>query len=176
MRRKGQMPRLQDEQTRALLEGKRILDPLNKRKKYTTSRLVVQPDGTTVPVLRLIALEKFGPWKEVEYEPIWTDGDWTNETWTNVSLLERLAEVRDRRSTYGVPAGTPEYYRRYRKANRDKVAAAQKRYNARKRDALRAAKAVVEGQETAIAAAGPSALEAEGQDLLNELMNHEKTS
>ena len=142
---------------------------MNKRKRYTTSRLVIQPDGTTVPVLRLLALEKFGPWQEIEFEPIWKDGNWTNETWGNVMLLERLSEVRDRRSTYGVPAGTPEYYRRYRKANKDKVAAAQKKYNERKRDALRAAKATLEQQESAIAASGPSALEAEGLDLLRDL-------
>jgi hypothetical protein len=168
------MPRQQDERVKVLLEFKKVLDPMNKRKKYTTSRLVVQPDGTTVPVLRLIALEKFGPWEEAAYVPIWKDGDWENETWPNVILLERLSETRDRRSTYGVPAGTPEYYRRYRKANKAKIAAAQKKYNERKRDALRAARATLAQQDDVLADAGPSALEAEGMDLIAELADTNK--
>ena len=160
---------MQDERVATLLHERRILEPINKRKKYTTSRLVVQPDGTTVPVLRLIALEKFGQWTEAEYEPIWKDGDWTNESWDNVVLMERVSETRDKRSSYGVPAGTPEYYRRYRKANKDKIAAAQKRYNARKRDALRAMKEIEAKRGDSVVQSGPSALEAEGMDLLRVL-------
>ena len=160
---------MQDERVATLLAEKRILEPINKRKKYTTSRLVVQPDGTTVPVLRLIALEKFGQRTEAEYAPIWKDGDWTNESWDNVVLMERVSETRDKRSSYGVPAGTPEYYRRYRKANKDKIAAAQKRYNARKRDALRAMKEIEAKRGDSVVQSGPSALEAEGMDLLRVL-------
>ena len=160
---------MQDERVATLLHERRILEPINKRKKYTTSRLVVQPDGTTVPVLRLIALEKFGQWSDVEHEPIWKDGDWTNESWDNVALMDRLSETRDKRSSYGVPAGSPEYYRRYRKANKDKIAAAQKRYNTRKRDALRAMKEIEAQRGDSVVQSGPSALEAEGMDLLREL-------
>ena len=163
-----------DDRVKAALSGKKILNPISKRKKYTTSRLVIQDDGTTVPVLRLLALEKFGPWSEIEYEAIWQDGDWTNETWDNVAVIQRLSETRDQRSSYGVPAGTPEYYKRYRQKNKDKIAAAQKRYNERKRDALRAVKAKLLEQEASTAAAGPTALEAEGMDLLNELTRTNK--
>ena len=162
---------MQDERVAAVLSGKKVLDPISKRKKYTTSRLVIQPDGTTVPVLRLVALEKFGPWSEVEWEPIWVDGDWTNETWDNVKLIERLVETKSRNSRYGVPAGTPEYYRRYRKANKDKVARAQKKYNDRKRDALRELRPRAEVQDQAATESGPSALEAEGMDILNALID-----
>ena len=165
---------MQDERVKVLLQDKRVLPPISKRKKYTTSRLVVQPDGTTVPVLRLVALEKYGPWKEIEHEPIWIDGNWENESWDNVALMERPAEASSGRNKYGVPAGTPEYYRRYRAANKDKVAAAQKRYNDRKRDALRELRRRAQDQTDIQTDTGPSVLEAEGMELLDDLQGGPK--
>jgi hypothetical protein len=122
-----------------LTECSALLPPVGGRGKsaYTTSRLAVLRNGTTAPVLRLLAERKFSSWDEAERFPYWADGDHTNELLSNVELATRMGagSPRSKKGRLGAPAGSREYMRLWQKANKDKVAAAQRRYRA-KRDAL----------------------------------------
>jgi hypothetical protein len=121
----------------------RFVEPISQRSPLTASRLAVLADGTTMPVLALLAREKFGGFAESERFPFWIDGNYLNEMLSNVDLATRTkrnaAPKRRRRSakaSYGAPSGTPEYMRAWRVAHRDSVQAAQRRYNKRRRDGL----------------------------------------
>jgi hypothetical protein len=93
-----------------------FLEPLNARSPFTASRLAILKDGSTFPVLRLLAERKFGSWPEGSF-PFWIDGDSSNETLENVALAPRL---RTERRRLGLPGG-PDYRKRWRAANRERV-------------------------------------------------------
>src|SRR5436853_4513599 len=90
--------------TDPLLEGREFFPPLDdKRHAWTRSRLLRLDDGTTMPVLRWLATEKYGTWDETAYRPYWKDRDWTNEVLDNVALVElKSSERRRGRSRYNV--------------------------------------------------------------------------
>jgi hypothetical protein len=112
----------------------RFLEPVGKRSVYTASRLAVLPDGTTVPVLFLLAKQKFGTWPEEQF-PFWKDGDRTNEMLGNVELATRATRPKrgTQKNKFGVPAGSKEYMKRYREENRERVRDSQKRYTLKRR-------------------------------------------
>lgn len=116
-----------------------FVEPVGRRASYTSSRLAILSDGTTKPVLLLLAERKYGTW-EAERFPFWIDGDRTNEILSNISLATRAAGVsrqkRHRtRNAFGVPAGSREYMRRWRETHPEQVRASQSRYH-EKRSAL----------------------------------------
>jgi hypothetical protein len=124
-----------------------FLEPVGRRSPYTASRLAVLQDGSTMPVLQLLAERKFGKWEE-EYFPFWVDGNRRNETLGNVDLATRASRVAKRarraRNSFGVPAGTKEYMKKWRAANKDKVRTAQSQYATRRRSALHSASDALE--------------------------------
>lgn len=111
-----------------LAAAKDIIEPIGRKSAYTTSRLAILKDGTTKPVLLILAEAKFKDWSEDQF-PFWVDGDYTNETSKNVGLATRSAKASNGpRNPFGVPAGTKEYMRLWRSKNKDKVRASQRRY------------------------------------------------
>jgi hypothetical protein len=123
-------------------------EPVAKRSAYTTSRLAVLEDGTTKPVLLLLAAKRFGEWDGETHFPFWLDGDYLNETCENVGLAtrpHRAPQKRLPRSAYGAPAGSREYMRAYRERNRQRIRETQRVYNAKRREVLQKVRdAVVE--------------------------------
>jgi hypothetical protein len=111
----------------SLIGGRQLLEPRAYRSKWHTSQLVVMEDGSTLPLLWLIASDKFGPWDPDTLTPYWINGDYTNANHDNVELSNKPAERRSRNTSYGAPAGTKEYYRAYNMKNRDKQNAYQRR-------------------------------------------------
>jgi len=94
-----------------------FLEPLSPwGSPYTASRLAVLPDRSTIPVLRLLALKKFGSWAADEF-PFWIDGDPSNETLENVALARR---ERATHRKLGIPSG-PDYRAKWNAANRERV-------------------------------------------------------
>jgi len=70
-----------------LAEG--FLEPLSRsHPPHTISRIALLKDGTTRPVLRLLAERKFGPLSR-DALPFWIDGDPNNETLANVALAQK---------------------------------------------------------------------------------------
>jgi hypothetical protein len=116
----------------------KILPSVSERNTPTTSRIGVLPDGTLLPVLVLLATIKYQEdFDEETHSAIWTDGNPSNETWSNISLRE----VRTRKRTSGIKgikAGTPEYWREYRRLHKEKNAGYQKAYRTRRNNLLAA--------------------------------------
>lgn len=131
------------DQVKQIINGREVIDAPSYRKQWTASRLVVMPDGTTIPLLYLLAEQKFGAFDPKEKMPFWMDKLCTNEDLENVGLLELSPDHRPRQNSYGVPAGTPEYMKRYRDRNREKVKQYQKNYYTK----LRAAYKELQGAE-----------------------------
>jgi len=103
------------------IEGRPLLDPPILRQTWCNSRLVVQEDGSPIPLLHLIAERKFGPWDPRTHYPVWCDKDWTNESEDNVKLVEKFAQGSVQRNTTGHPAGSPGYHKAYRALHPEKV-------------------------------------------------------
>lgn len=122
------------------LAAKGFIEPLSKRSAFKMTRLAVLEDGSTVPVLELLARRRFPQgWAEEQF-PFWIDGDRTNETLGNVGLATRASSGSKRtRSAFGVPAGTKEYMKLWRASNRDRVRASQHRYMMKQKESLAAA-------------------------------------
>jgi hypothetical protein len=115
----------------------RILNPLTRSSRWTTSRLGVYSDSTMAPILQVLAQEKFGLYDPTLYMAYWRDANWSNETWANVSLCRRSGTGvpgRPAGNKTGFPAGTPEYWRAYRAARQEKV----KEWSLRAREKRRA--------------------------------------
>ena len=147
-----------------IVGGRRVINGVGRRRKWTWSRLVVMEDGSTQTLLRLLALHKYGPWDSLVHKPIWTDGDSCNETLDNVSLLEMSQETRPA-SSLGVPAGTPEYQRRWRRKNLEKMKAYQSAYGKR----IRAQAKELRRREAEADLDEETPLQAQGGELLDEL-------
>jgi len=128
-----------DDRVKKLIGDLKVLDPPTTRLGWTNSRLVVLQDGSTMPVLQIIA-EAHEPWDPSEFYPVWADKDWTNESFDNIKLI-RKAVHRTKRSNNksGFPAGTPEYFQWYRAQHKDR----NKIYNANARAARREREAQV---------------------------------
>src|SRR5258705_3230516 len=92
-----------------------VAPPSDKRQTWMLSRLVILPDGSTMPVLLYLARLKFETWNGDTHKPYWVDADWTNEMLDNVELIEfKMQSPRTgllRRSRYGIPSGTTAYHR-----------------------------------------------------------------
>jgi hypothetical protein len=153
----------------ALANEKFVLPPYSRRAGWTRSRLMVMPDGSPMPVLRVLARMKFGEWDEESHYPVWGDEDWHHELLSNVELMERvgIAGARRPRSAYGIPSGTKEYHRAYHAANKDKVKAAQKKYHAKRRENLQKMKEELAELQTRSVA--PTTTEEKGLSLLEQL-------
>lgn len=132
-----------DPEVWAVVGERAILPPLNRRRSWTNSRLVLEQDlKTTIPLLHVLAEHKYGPWDPRTHYPIWADMDWRNESLENVKLVPKYMErIKKPVNASGFPAGTPEYYRWYRSQNPDKVkrwsAAAQKKKKLQRADAAK---------------------------------------
>lgn len=111
----------------------KIIDPPNKRRKWTTSRIGFLRDGTPEPVLHVLARERYIGLDLRDHMVFWIDGCWENETWENVGVTGKAKGQRQVKNTIGVPSGTPEYWRRYRQIHAEKV----KRYQAQARASMR---------------------------------------
>jgi len=117
--------------------AKAMLEPLTEgAAPETRSRLMILADGTVMPVLKQLALMRFGPWDKT-LQPVWKDGNLFREQLDNVELRERHITRRVRKRTdLGFPAGTPEYMKAWRMKNPDKARAAQKRYVQKRKELL----------------------------------------
>ena len=118
---------------------KGFIEPLtSSRSVWAKSRLAVLADGSTVPVLLLLARKKFPAWDPEVQTPFWKNGDWQTETFDNVDLMTKSVPKKreGRRNEFGVPAGSPEYMKLWRLKNPDKMKAAQKRYLAKRKELL----------------------------------------
>lgn len=125
------------------------------------SRLVEVEQGKTMPLLEMIAQAKFVEWDPSEYMAFWKDKNSENETWDNVELTHKWGATRreSTRTQYGAPAGTPAYYREYRKQNKEKF----KKYMQTQKDRNRIETAVADSPPA------PPTVVDEGESLLSEL-------
>jgi hypothetical protein len=109
------------------LRGKRVIEsPSKAGGNYYRSRLVLEPDGNTEPLLSLMASLKFPGWDRKVLRAYWVDANPTNETFSNVGLATipgRVKPGRARGNQYGAPSGSKEYWKKYREQNKDKLSA-----------------------------------------------------
>jgi len=107
-----------------LSQFRKILRPLTRTSKYTTTRVGVYVDGIMAPVLLILAQEKYGAYDATQFMAYWKDTNWANETWDNVGICARAISKpagRPAGNKYGVPSGTPQYWKAYRKDRADRV-------------------------------------------------------
>lgn len=88
-----------------------ILPPINMRSCLRTSQLLKTADGSTIPVLWILAEKVHGPWDPKEKDVFWKDRDPTNVCFENVGIAEKNPFATRTPSKYTAPAGTPEYFR-----------------------------------------------------------------
>lgn len=104
-------------------------------------------------VLQELARKKYSELDWSKMRPFWKSGEWWDEREENVLVIDRLAKVgserrmatrlvedrisRRRESKYGERSGTKEYARKYYGENRERVLAAQKRYQEKRKEKLR---------------------------------------
>src|SRR5262245_59352658 len=65
-----------------------FVEPIGRKGRYVTSRLAILADGSPMPVLELLAQQKFAE-REPEQFAFWIDGDYRNEVLSNVNLATR---------------------------------------------------------------------------------------
>jgi hypothetical protein len=160
-----------------ILGDRPLIDPPRLRRTWSNSRLVIQEDGSTIPLLHILAEHKFGPWDASSQRPFWKDMDWTNECLDNVALTGVFGSRPQRpKNTSGFPSGSPEYYKWYRTQNKDKVRQwAKNSYSKRKENtqSLRDIRLELEATRAQLSAlkASPSiqSVEATAADLQNDL-------
>lgn len=112
----------QDETVARLCAGKSVeaLAVGKSWRKWTWSRTVIDREAkTAVSLLVLLAHYKFPEWDEKTQVPYWVDRDPTNEVMENVALMTKPKTRAP--SKLGLPAGSLEYNREYRKRNKDKL-------------------------------------------------------
>jgi hypothetical protein len=141
-----------------IVGDKKIIDPPRIRKTWSNSRLVIQEDGSTVPLLHVLAERVFGPWDPSTHYPVWADMDWCNESPENVKLIARTLSTRHRpKNETGFPAGSAEYFREYRKRNPERVREwRKKQYHSRKGAHTRLKELEAENERLRAAAGLPS--------------------
>jgi hypothetical protein len=132
-----------DEIAIRLTGGNKIIYPANQRLTWTNSRLVVFPDGSTMPVLWLLAKEKHIGWDTDEWYPTWKDKElsWTWESLDNVQLLQKVRPRTKRSSnTTGFRAGSREYFQAYhaKPENKEKARQRAREYYIRQREERKA--------------------------------------
>lgn len=110
------------------------------RRKYERSRWAVFADGRKAEVLYVLATAVKGAALDVQDMPFWIDGDSTHEVTSNVKLATQPGQRQAGRNPYGFPAGSKEYNKAYRAAHKAEMNTAQKKYEAKKRAALKHAK------------------------------------
>lgn len=88
------------------------IDPPFKRSPFTASRIAVFPGRRPMPVLRMLAVERFGTeWQRHGLFPFWIDGNYRNEVPENVGLASRALKNINARK--GVGRMGPGYHRRW---------------------------------------------------------------
>lgn len=107
---------------------------------WRRSRVVLCGDGTSTTVLRLLARFKWGE-QAASQDVYWTDAKGT-ESVDNVSL-GKAPRRSWTHSRYGVPSDTAEYQRLYRRDNPERARATQRRYHAKRKVLVEAAKAMM---------------------------------
>lgn len=127
------------EEVEQLINGRQVVEPTSYAKRTTASRLVVTDSGP-IPLLWLMAEKKFGPFDPKTNMVYWVDRDCQNESLDNVGIIPLSSNPEPRKSKYGIPAGTAEYYKRYRKANPQKRKEYQRSRYQRMRDAEKQAR------------------------------------
>jgi hypothetical protein len=123
-----------------ILSGREIIAAPSYQKQWTASRLVKMNDGTTIPLLWVLAEHKFGAFDPRTHMPYWADKRCTNESLENVEMIAISPDPRPRQNPYGVPAGTVEYMRRYNTANKERLRAQRREYYQKVRAAYLAAR------------------------------------
>jgi hypothetical protein len=103
------------------------LPPLDPKTPYTASRLAVFEDGTTMPVLTLLAEQKFGTISKGLF-PFWLDGDPSHEHVDNVELAQAT-----KREYRRLGLGGPDYLHRWQEANRERVREHTRNWHRRRR-------------------------------------------
>ena len=111
-------------------------EPLSSKSASRASRLVVLADGTTAPVLLLLARRAFAKSFDEELQiPVWKDGDRTNETLANVSLRDRPSgRVK---ALKALKTGGREYMRVWRASHKAAGAASSRKYAEKRAELVR---------------------------------------
>jgi hypothetical protein len=122
-----------------------FVEPVGRRSSYTASRLAILADGTTKPVLLILAEALYTSWDEDKF-PFWVNGSRFLESASNVGLATRATGTsatrrRRTRSTFGVPSGTKEYMKLWRAAHKENVRTSQRKYVARLTNLVQAVQA-----------------------------------
>lgn len=132
-----------DPKVKEILGERRLIEPPTRRRSRWGGHLVIVSDGSTVPLLTLLAVHKFGPFDET-MKPYWKDANPFNMRMDNVELMVMKAPKKKAytpqhivNAEEKVIAGTPEYWRRYRLKNREKFNKYQRERARKAREALR---------------------------------------
>src|SRR5262245_16097597 len=88
-----------------------ILPPVSMRTKLYASQLIKLQDGSTAPVLWILAEKLYGPWDPTLKVVFWKDRNPLNVSFENVGIADKSTERMKRVSKYNAPAGTPDYFR-----------------------------------------------------------------
>jgi hypothetical protein len=145
-----------------LIADRKIRMPENKRGLWTRSRQVEVAPERWKPLLELLAEDAIDGWDPETMVAHWADRDWTNESVLNVDVtMKPNAVAAALHKKLKVKAGTPEYQRRWRKANADKVRAYHRDRQAKMRAALKQVAALdhMSPAEAAAVAKGESLFE-----------------
>jgi hypothetical protein len=127
-----------DERVLELIGNRKVLDPLSPRISWVNSRLVVLDNGSTIPLLHVIAEAAHGFWDPNEQYPVWADKHWTNESFDNTKLISKPTPRGKRPANKsGFPAGSPEYHKWHRAQTKDKQKEYSKAAYARRREAAK---------------------------------------
>lgn len=106
----------------ALRDSRIVEAPSGDCAEEVRSRLVVLTDGTTMPVLRVLAREAGLVWDDAKERPEWRDPNARPlEIRENVHIVALRTEPFIRRSAYGVKSGTAAYRKAWRGAHPESV-------------------------------------------------------
>jgi hypothetical protein len=123
-----------------------VRDVLPPRKKYrssTNSATCVFADGSTAPLLYLLAKIVFGNEFNTDfYIPMWKDSDWRNASSSNVEMIRRFDE--DPNTRKNVKPSSTNPYASWQERNREKVRLYQRAYQTKKRQEKKIATATAE--------------------------------
>lgn len=100
-----------------------------------------QQEPERMLLLDFLAAVKFTPQERQGKHAVWADKNWENESLENVVLVtpagtgDNLPAGRPSQHGIAAPANTKEYQREYRNKNREKIRAANRKYQAKMRAA-----------------------------------------